>query len=177
VHELHDAHEVHELHDAHGVHQQHDAHEIHEEAAEESTECSCGGEKHCRGVCRDPGRPAKPKHEKPGDVNRGDCPPLRYKIPDCKRAGNPRHVAKWAKCGVNSKYSSWYVGGGAAFFRGECRKPTQGTWGMDYDGAFGHVNNWLNYTRGRKQGGEGAYRTDGEPKIVSRAHEILKHGH
>jgi hypothetical protein len=165
------------------VHELHHAHEIHVEAAEESAEsegsetCSCGGEKHCHGVCRDPGHPKKPKHDKPGDVDRGDCPGLRYRISDCKRAGNPRRVARLAKCSVNGKYSSWFVGGGAAFFRGQCRKPTQGTWGMDYDGAFGRVNNWLNYTRGRKQGGEGAYRTDGEPKVVSRAHEILGLGH
>ena len=101
---------------------------------------------------------------------------------DHKRAGNPHCVAKWAKCSVDGKYSSWFVGGGAAFFRGRCRKETEGTWGMDYDGVFGRVNNWLNYTRGikgkgRKQGGEGAYETDGEPKFVSKAHELLGLGH
>jgi hypothetical protein len=134
--------------------------------------CSCG-EKPCPGVCRDPGRPKKPKREKPGDVDRGDCPPLRYRIPDCKRAGNPHCVAKWAKCGVDDKYSSWFVGGGAAFFRGKPRKPSDGTWGLDYNGLFGRANVWLKYTRGRKQGGEGAYETDGEPKFISRAHSIL----
>ena len=129
--------------------------------------CSCG-KKHCPGVCRDPGHPKKPRFTKPGDRDRGDCPPLRYRMADCQRAGNPHCVARWAKCSVDGKYSSWFAGGGAAFCFGRCRKPTEGTWGLDYDGYFGHVNNWLKYTRGRKQGGEGAYRTDGEPKLVSR---------
>lgn len=141
------------------------------------TACNCGDSKHCHGVCLDPGRPAKPKIDKPGDWDWGDCPPYRYRMDDCKRAGNPHCVARWAKCSVTEKYSSWFVGGGAAFFRGRCRRPSEGTWGLDYDGCFGYVNNWLTYTRGRKQGGEGAYRTDGEPKIVTRTHEFLGLGH
>ncbi len=132
---------------------------------------------HCHGVCRDPGHPAKPKHKKPGDVDRGDCPPKRYRIPDCRRAGNPHNVACWARCSVTDKYSSWFVGGGAAFFRGRCRKPSEGTWGLDYSGLFGHANVWLNYTRGRNQGGEGAYQTDGEPAIVSKASSLIHFGH
>jgi hypothetical protein len=147
-------------------------------AVESAPACECEDDKHCHGVCRDPGRPKKPKIDKPGDRNRGDCPPLRYRISDCRRAGNPHSVARWAKCSVNGKYSSWFVGGGSPFFFGRCRKPTEGTWGLDYDGFFKHTKNWLNYTRiGRKQGGEGAYRTDGEPKIVSRAHDLLHLGH
>lgn len=138
--------------------------------------CTCG-RKHCPGVCRDPGRPKKPKCTKPGDVDRGDCPPYRYQISDHHRAGNPHRVACWAKCGVSDKYSAWFVGGGAAFCRGRCRKPTEGTWGLDYDGLFGHVNNWLKYTRGREQGGEGSYATDGEPEFVSRIHGVFGHGH
>jgi hypothetical protein len=147
---------------------------IHFEDIQPAPACDCGA-KRCHGVCRDPGHPKKPKRDKPGDVNRGDCPPLRYRIPDCKRAGNPHAVHRFAKCAVNSKYSSWFVGGGAAFCRGRCRKPTEGTWGLDYDGFFGHANVWLKYTRGRKQGGEGAYATDGEPKIVSRVKHIFEH--
>lgn len=138
--------------------------------------CRCGS-KPCPGVCRDPGRPKKPWCTKPGDVDRGDCPPLRYRIADCKRAGNPHRVAKWARCSVDDKYSSWFVGGGAAFFRGKGRQSSDGTWGTDYSGLFGHANVWLKYTRDRKQGGEGAYRTDGEPKIISRVHHILGKGH
>ncbi len=146
------------------------------ESADSGEACACG-KKHCPGVCRDPGHPEKPKWKKPGDRDRGDCPPLRYRIPDCQRAGNPHCVARWAKCSVTDKYSAWFTGGGAAFCRGRCRKPTEGTWGLDYSGFFGHANVWLKYTRGRMQGGEGAYRTDGEPKIVSRAHELIGLGH
>lgn len=139
-------------------------------------ECDCGVET-CHGVCRDPGRPKKPKWEKPGDINRGDHPPLRYKIPDCKRAGNPHCVSKWAKCSTDDKYSAWYVGGGAAFFRGRSRKSNEGTFGVDYAGILGRANVWLNYTRDRHQGGEGAYATDGEPKVISQARRLLPLGH
>ena len=150
--------------------------EMQKEGAEEVPACNCG-KKRCHGVCRDPGHPAKPKREKPGDVDRGDCPPLRYRIADCQRAGNPHCVAKWAKCSVDGKYSAWFAGGGAAFFRGRSRQPSEGTWGLDYNGVFGHANVWLKYTRDRQQGGEGAYETDGEPKFVSRAHSLLELGH
>lgn len=142
----------------------------------ESAPCACGV-KRCPGVCRDPGHPEKPLIDRPGDRSRGDCPPYRYRIPDCKRAGNPHCVAPWAVCSVNKKYSAWFVGGGAAFWKGRCRKPTEGTWGLDYSGFFGHANVWLKYTRGREQGGEGAYETDGEPEFVTRTHELLGLGH
>jgi hypothetical protein len=139
--------------------------------------CQCGT-KACHGVCTDPGRPRKPIIKKPGDRDRGDCPPKRYCMPDCKRAGNPHCVAPWARCSVNEKYSSWFVGGGTPFARGRCRTPSEGTWGLDYGGFFGHAKVWLNYTRhGRTQGGEGAYQTDGEPAFVSKAHSILGLGH
>ena len=139
--------------------------------------CQCG-KKSCHGVCTDPGRPRKPFITKPGDRNRGDCPPKRYCMPDCKRAGNPHCVAPWARCSVTEKYSSWFVGGGSPFARGRCRKPTEGTWGLDYGGFFGHAKVWLNYTRhDRSQGGEGAYQTDGEPAFVSKAHSVLGLGH
>ena len=122
----------------------------------------------CPGVCRDPGWPKKPFHEPPGDRNRGACPPHRYWIPDCERAGHPNQVARWARCSVDDDYSAWFVGGGAPFFRGRGRTAAEGTWGLDYKGLFGRANVWLNYTRGRKQGGEGAYQTDGEPELVKK---------
>ena len=55
----------------------------------------------------------------------------------------------------------------------------EGTWGMDYAGFFGRTNVWLNYTRDRYQGGEGAYETDGEPEWIAKAKEFLhpKRGH
>jgi hypothetical protein len=48
---------------------------------------------------------------------------------------------------------------------------------LDYGGFFGHANVWLKYTRGRKQGGEGAYATDGEPKIVTQVHHFIERHH
>jgi hypothetical protein len=146
------------------------------EVIEDAGTCTCG-KKRCPGVCRDPGRPKKPKWKMPGDRDRGDHPPLRYRMEDCRRAGKPHRVARWAKCGVSDKYSAWFVGGGAAVRCGRSRMPTEGTWGLDYSGWLKHSNIWLNYTRGRKQGGEGAYQTDGEPKIVNRAHRLLPFGH
>lgn len=139
--------------------------------------CSCG-KKQCHGVCTDPGHPKTPHFKRPGDRNRGDCPPYRYRISDCKRAGNPHCVAPWAKCTTTAKYSSWFVGGGSPFAKGRCRKPTEGTWGLDYGGLFGHARVWMNYTRfNRNQGGEGAYETDGEPEFVKKAHKLLHLGH
>ena len=139
-------------------------------------DCQCN-DKPCRGVCRDPGHPRKPRISKPGDRDRGDCPPLRYRMDDCRRAGNPHCYHRWAKCGVDEKYSAWFVGGGTPFCFGRPRTSNEGTWGLDYGGLFGRTKVWLNYTRGRNQGGEGAYRTDGEPKIISRAHKLLHLGH
>ncbi|QDT04062.1 hypothetical protein K227x_24480 [Rubripirellula lacrimiformis] len=129
------------------------------------------------GVCRDPGHPAKPKFDRPGDRSRKDNPPLRYTMDNCRRSGAPFCVHRFAKPSVTDRYSAWFVGGGAAFFRGRPRESTEGTWGLDYSGLLGKANIWSRYTRGRSQGGEGAYRTDGEPKLVSRTSELLGIGH
>ncbi len=126
----------------------------------DSSTCCKKGE--CHGVCFDPGHPAKPKHKKPGDVDEGDCPSIRYRMDDCLRSGDPECVYKWAKPSITNKYSAWYVGGGA-WFKGRGRTAEEGTWGLDYDGAFGHARTWLNYTCGKRQGGEGAYETDHVP--------------
>ncbi len=138
--------------------------------------CECG-QSHCHGVCRDPGHPKKPLITKPGDRNRGECPPLRYRMDDCERAGHPHCYHRWAKCSVDEKYSAWFVGGGSPFPFARGRTSSEGTWGLDYGGLFGHAKVWLNYTHGRNQGGIGAYRTDGEPKIISRAHDLIHLGH
>ena len=74
---------------------------------------------------------------------------------------------------MTEKYSAWFVGGGAALFKGRPRKQTEGTWGMDYSGLFGKANVWLKYTRHREQGGEGAYETDGEPELIGRLQQVL----
>lgn len=126
----------------------------------DSSKCCKKGE--CHGVCLDPGHPAKPKRKRPGDVDEGDCPSIRYRMDDCLRSGDPDCVYKWAKPSITHKYSAWYVGGGA-WFKGRGRSAEEGTWGLDYDGAFGHARSWLNYTCGKRQGGEGAYETDHVP--------------
>jgi hypothetical protein len=155
---------------------QHDMQLIHFTDSQTIAACDCGRPR-CHGACLDPGHPKKPKRTMPGDVDRGDCPPLRYRISDCQRAGDPHSVHRLAKCATDSHYSASYVGGGAAFCWGRCRKATEGTWGLDYSGLLGHANVWLKYTRGRKQGGEGAYATDGEPKLVSKVKHLIESGH
>ncbi len=143
----------------------------------------------CHGITKDPGRPKKPKRTLPGDRDRGDCPPARYRQCDRKRTGGFHRVAFYAQPSITKKYSAWFVGGGAwrnhylkrckprlaeardRKFNG-CGQYGEGTWGLDYAGLFGKANIWLRYTPHKKQGGEGAYRTDGEPKVVARAKKL-----
>jgi hypothetical protein len=122
--------------------------------------------RYCFGVCREPGHPAKPRHTKPGDVNRSDCPTCRYRISDCRRAGQPHRIAPWAQRSITPQNTSWYVGGGAAF-GGRCRRADEGTWGLDYHGKWHPSAVFMAWTCGRKQGGAGAYQTDGEPEALS----------
>ena len=155
----------------------------------------------CHGVDTDPGFPRKPRCTKPGDRDRGDCPPLRYRMDDCKRSGHSQCTAPWAICGRPQtrfgRYTAWFVGGGAAFadvpglsdigckddlidrgrgrYANGCGQDGEGTWGLDYEGFAGHAKVWLKYTRGRKQGGEGAYETDGEPKVIAKLKDVLLH--
>ena len=126
----------------------------HADVEEDLSACPCENGQPCRGVCRDPGFPAKPKCDKPGDIDRGDCPPHRYRIGDCKRSGKAHCVAPWAQCSITDKYSAWFVGGGAAFCKGRPRKKSEGTWGLDYKGVLGRANVWLKYTQHRRQGGD-----------------------
>lgn len=123
------------------------------------------------GVSRDPGQPRKPRHEKPGDINRGDSPPLRYGIDPMKRAGWPYTVHHFAKTSVSSKYECGYVGGGATF-GGRNRCACEGVWGMDYRGRLPYRRIWLGWTDGKSQGGEGVYQTDGhvEPSLPGLHH-------
>lgn len=124
-----------------------------------------------QGISRDPGQPRKPRHEKPGDINRGDSPPLRYGIDPLKRAGWPNALNRLAKPSVSSKYECGYVGGGAAF-GGRSRCACEGVWGMDYRGRLPHRRIWLRWTDGESQGGEGVYQTDGhvEPSLPGLRH-------
>ena len=139
-----------------------DVHDWVDPTLQELMPCGKGDDTACFGVNKDPGHPPKPKHPRPGDINEGDCPSKRYRTDDRLRSGDPYCVYKWAVPSITPKYSAWYVGGGAAF-KGRGRKATEGTWGLDYDGLFGHARTWMNYTCGKKQGGEGAYETDHVP--------------
>lgn len=125
---------------------------------------------------RTPDRPQKPLCVKPGDIDRGQCPPERYLKSGSERAGSPQSVAKWAQCSVGPKYSGSYVGGGSAF--NGCGRPSDaGTWGLDFHGTFLPGTFFMDWTKGRPQGGEGEYQTDREPRtrvgehIHSRAHQ------
>lgn len=121
-------------------------------------------------VSHDPGHPGKPRREKPGDINRSDCPPERYCISDCERAGNPHEVAWWARCVINKNYSAWFVGGGNPWVfpgKSRCRTREEGTWGLDYDGLFRPRRVWLSWSQGREQAGLGAYETDGKLPLAS----------
>src|SRR5690606_11026172 len=113
-----------------------------------------------QGISYSPGFPSKPRRDQPGDIDRGDCPPYRYGLSDCERAGKPHQVAWWAAPSVDSNYSAGFVGGGAAF-GGRGRMRSEGTWGLDYHGSLPLRRVWLKWTCGRSQAGEGAYQTDG----------------
>jgi hypothetical protein len=139
-----------------------DRHDWVDPTLQEIMPCGKCGDAACPGVNKDPGHPPKPKHPRPGDINEGDCPSKRYRTDDRLRSGDPYCVYKWAVPSITPKYSAWYVGGGAAL-KGRGRKASEGTWGLDYDGLFGHARTWMNYTCGKKQGGEGAYETDHVP--------------
>ena len=77
------------------------------------------------------------------------------------RAGNAHEVAWYAKPSVSKGYSAGYVGGGAAF-RGEARRPGEGTWGRDYTGVLVPKRVWLYWLHGRPEPrGAGSYKTDG----------------
>jgi hypothetical protein len=81
------------------------------------------------------------------------------------RAGGPKRVAWWAAPSRTPAYAGGYVGGGNAY-KGESRMTNEGTWGWDYEGRFVSRRVFLSWSHGRRyQGGTGAYRTDGGPKV------------
>jgi hypothetical protein len=78
-----------------------------------------------------------------------------------RRAGNPQAIAWYARPSVNKHYTAYYLGGGAAI-KGEYRHPEEGTWGLDYAGAFLKKRINLGWWHGRReQDGGGSYKTDG----------------
>jgi hypothetical protein len=158
--------------DAHG----HDAHgTVSEHLSDAGGHLSDGEETehYPDSVCYCPGHPQLPLWKRPGDINLKDCPPERYCLPNCVRAGQPHCIAPWAKCATNEKYSAWYVGGGTSWLLPRyirCRRPEEGTWGLDYDGLLRPRRVWLNWSCDREQGGLGSYATDGAPKFLERFH-------
>lgn len=115
-------------------------------------------------VSHRPGFPKKPRWERPGDFNQRENPPIRYCQEENFRAGWPSDVRMHATCSVNSRYSAWYVGGGAAWLcpYGRCRNRDEGTWGLDYSLWSRPQSVWMKWTHGLEQGGLGAYATDRE---------------
>lgn len=121
-----------------------------------NAECFPCGDKH-------PGHPRKPHRKQPGDINMGDCPPLRYQQNDWERSGRADLVHGRARTSTQRSwvggYAGGYVGGGAGG-RGRCRTPEEGTWGLDYQ-FLGCIHVFQKWTcRDRPQGGEGGYATD-----------------
>ena len=81
----------------------------------------------------------------------------------CDRSGYHGRVAWYALPTFTRAYTAYYVGGGQAV-GGSCRRPEEGTWGVDYRGLLlpSRVNLWWNHGE-RYQGGGGTYKTDGHP--------------
>lgn len=83
-----------------------------------------------------------------------------------ERAGHPLCMSPLARSFPDSKYKAYYVGGGAAWyapratvFRGECRRLSEGTFGVDYNPWYSRVK--TRWFHGRKyQDGEGSYEPD-----------------
>lgn len=97
-------------------------------------------------------------------VTSEQCPHGRSADP-VRRAGHPFDVAPWAVVTPNRHYAGYYVGGGAAL-GGDCRRPQQGTWGVDYVRLLFWKRVHLHWWNGRHdQGGQGAYKSNG-PHIL-----------
>ncbi len=120
----------------------------------------------CGGQSTDPGRPHKPRHDKPGDINRAENPPYRYGMNPWIRSGGADEVGWWAKIASPCKNGVGIVGGGAVH-RGRMASPSEGTWGWDYrlrhHPSFSTGWTWW----GRSQGGTGAYATDHQAHLKS----------
>jgi len=97
----------------------------------------------------------------------------RYCTDGMQRAGNPWMPGIFATWGTDPQHTVGYVGGSTPFkgphsgvLQGDCRRPTEGTFGYDYTGLHFKRNTWLLWTHGRReQGGLGRYETDG-PRIL-----------
>ena len=79
---------------------------------------------------------------------------------DLVRAGCPHQIASHARVGYGSKYTVYYVGGGARMRRGDLRQCHEGTFGVDYKPIVPGFRNGtiLGWWHGRhSQGGTGQY--------------------
>lgn len=112
------------------------------------------------GVSMHPGVPGKPARKQPGDINVLDCPPLRYQLDDCERAGNPHSVAWWAIPSLSKRDSAGMIGGSSPFF-GRKRSRQEGIWGLDYSGLLIDKKVWLRWSTSAYQPSAGKY--DAEP--------------
>src|SRR5437868_6583771 len=79
------------------------------------------------------------------------------------QAGYPPCVAWYARCGRTDKYAVGYVGGGCVGWRGEARRPDEGTFGWDYDCGRRPGRVFLNWCHCGKSPPAGPYKTDGPP--------------
>lgn len=97
----------------------------------------------------------------------------RYCTDGMQRSGSPWIPGIFATWGTDPQHTVGYVGGSTPFkgphsgvLQGDCRRPTEGTFGYDYTGLYFKRNTWLLWTHGRReQGGLGRYETDG-PRIL-----------
>jgi hypothetical protein len=77
------------------------------------------------------------------------------------RAGYPFCIGRFAKPSTDTHHQVGYVGGGT-LFGGSGRRRDEGTFGMDYSGAWFSRMTWLKWSHGaRYQGGAGRYETEG----------------
>jgi hypothetical protein len=96
-----------------------------------------------------------------------------------EQAGHPEEISCLAHVSNTHRYFGYYVGGGV-LRKGEELGPTQGTWGWDYGGLFGHLGNniVLLWNPARVQSGFGKYQIDGPafPPDVGPYVEKIKEG-
>lgn len=96
------------------------------------------------------------------------------------RPGCPHRVSRFAKVFPTYRYSGYYVGGGAALrvrgfgptlLKGEPRRASEGTFGLDYTPPWSRVR--LRWFHGaRYQDGEGQYEQDKKNRPLSNPFDV-----
>lgn len=107
-------------------------------------------------------------------------PPTYSRSERFMRSGYPNRVSRWARVFPNHRYSGYYVGGGAAWrsrfgqaslLKGEPRRRSEGTFGLDYTPPWSRVR--LKWFHGRRyQDGEGQYEQDKTNRPLSNPFDI-----